>query len=217
MVTVKALVVAGGGGGSTGGGGAGGLAYNSALEIEVDSYAVVVGDGGSGVKGNATPRPVNADNGGDTTFSGVTAIGGGGAGSAGVGGSSSVSGNGGTGLEYDISGINKYYAGGGGGNGFIAGGTSGTGGSSIGGDASDAGGDDGTANTGSGGGGASAAYTGGNGGSGIVIIRYETGQITATGGTRTTDGSDTMHTFTMNATFEIPRFGGSSSDMFLLF
>jgi hypothetical protein len=65
----------------------------------------------------------------------------------------------------------------------------------------------GTANTGGGGGGGGradlsppASYSGGDGGSGIVIIRYA-GGTKATGGTITTSGSYTIHTFTTSGTF----------------
>ncbi len=42
---------------------------------------------------------------------------------------------------------------------------------------------------------------GGQGGQGIVIIRYLTGSMTATGGTITTTGAYTVHTFTASGTF----------------
>ena len=61
----------------------------------------------------------------------------------------------------------------------------------------------GTTNTGGGGGGG--GYTGswqqgGSGGSGIVIIRYS-GTQKATGGTITSSGGYTIHTFTSSNTF----------------
>lgn len=37
----------------------------------------------------------------------------------------------------------------------------------------------------------------------MVIIRYHTADLTATGGTITTDGADTIHTFTASGTFEV--------------
>lgn len=43
--------------------------------------------------------------------------------------------------------------------------------------------------------------SGGPGGNGIVVIRYLTGTMTATGGTVTTSGGYTIHTFTANGTF----------------
>jgi hypothetical protein len=54
---------------------------------------------------------------------------------------------------------------------------------------------------------AAAAWSGGSasgaaGGSGIVIIRYR-GAARATGGTITTVGLDTVHTFTSSGTFTV--------------
>jgi hypothetical protein len=67
------------------------------------------------------------------------------------------------------------------------------------------------ANTGNGGDGQSRGgstnVTAGSGGSGIVIIRYKTdgtsGIVSATGGTKTTVGDYTIHTFTTSGTFSI--------------
>ena len=63
----------------------------------------------------------------------------------------------------------------------------------------------GTANTGGGGGAACSNFAtpGGAGGSGKVIVRYETALLTATGGTITTDGAYTVHSFTSSGTFEV--------------
>jgi hypothetical protein len=59
----------------------------------------------------------------------------------------------------------------------------------------------GSTNTGGGGGGNRSGGAGGaNGGSGIVIIRYS-GSQGATGGTVTTSGANTIHTFTGDGTF----------------
>jgi hypothetical protein len=61
-------------------------------------------------------------------------------------------------------------------------------------------------NTGSGGGGGGAnsggggGHAGGAGGSGLVIIRY-VGSQRGTGGTVTTSGGYTIHTFTSSGTF----------------
>jgi hypothetical protein len=59
-------------------------------------------------------------------------------------------------------------------------------------------------NTGSGGGGCGSTdgvtATGGNGGSGIVIIRYA-GSQRGTGGTVTSSGGYTIHTFTSSGTY----------------
>mgnify|MGYP003149442896 CR=1 FL=1 len=46
-----------------------------------------------------------------------------------------------------------------------------------------------------------ALLIGGTGGSGIVIIRRLTSDSNSTSGTVTTDGSDTIHTFTSSGTF----------------
>lgn len=68
---------------------------------------------------------------------------------------------------------------------------------------------DGTANTGGGGGGGTrdgligGVQRAGNGGSGVVIISYPTGSISATGGTITTSGGNTIHTFMGNGTFTV--------------
>jgi hypothetical protein len=59
----------------------------------------------------------------------------------------------------------------------------------------------GTANTGGGGGGAGGSSgDGGAGGSGIVIIRYLGPQL-GTGGTVTSAGGYTIHTFTSSGTY----------------
>jgi hypothetical protein len=66
----------------------------------------------------------------------------------------------------------------------------------------------GTANTGGGGGGRGqdgatpATFAGQNGGSGIVIVRY-LGAQRATGGTITSSGGYTIHTFTTSGTFAL--------------
>jgi hypothetical protein len=58
-------------------------------------------------------------------------------------------------------------------------------------------------NTGGGGGGGVCNGSLGSGGSGVVIIRYQTGTATGTGGVVTTSGSYTIHTFTGSGTFTI--------------
>lgn len=84
---VNALIVAGGGGGSTGGGGAGGLKYTTFTNLTNDTYGVVVGIGGTGISGGASPRPDEqnpyrnaGENGTNSTAFGEIAIGGGGGG-----------------------------------------------------------------------------------------------------------------------------------------
>jgi hypothetical protein len=153
-----------------------------------------------------------------------TAGGGGGASRPGQGGRGSWrAGDGGTGFLSAINGTSYYWGGGGGGSGWTntagvggAGGggggschesgTRGTGGAGInaganGTAATGAAGGNGGANTGGGGGGGTHAYSvGGNGGSGIVIVRYY-GSQQATGGTITSSGGYTIHTFTSSGTF----------------
>ena len=71
-LTVKVLVVGGGGGGGSsaslygGGGGAGGLVYSRTMSLTPGTYQVVVGGGGPA-----------GSNGGDSTFNGLVAYGGG--------------------------------------------------------------------------------------------------------------------------------------------
>ena len=175
--------IGGGGGGSysgalggASGGSGGGGAYNTGSS----GGSGTVGQGNAGAIGGGNP------NGG----------GGGGAGAAGSAApSGATGGNGGIGLANTISGASVYYAGGGGGMGPTTVGTGGTGGGGNGGGST---GVSGTANTGGGGGGAST--TGGTGGSGIVIISY-LGSQRGTGGTVTSSGGYTIHTFTSSGTY----------------
>ena len=164
------------------------------------------GGGSSGAGGSGTAGQGNAGGSGQG--------GGGGAGAAGgglTGGTfptSGVGGLGGVGVSSSISGTATYYAGGGGGTGDPRGTAAGTGGNGGGGNGSAVGGANagsGTANTG-GGGGAScygnggSQGNGGNGGSGIVIISY-LGSQRGTGGTVTSSGGYTIHTFTSSGTY----------------
>jgi len=164
-------------GGQNGGAGGGGSRSNTA------------GSGTSG-QGFAGGFP---NTGGSPNYPGG---GGGSSGNVGGNGNTGAGGNGGDGLQYSISGSATYYAGGGGGN-LQNGSPQGTGG--LGGGANGSSGDGiaGTANTGGGGGGAqySSGVGGGAGGSGIVIIRY-LGSQRGTGGTVTSSGGYTIHTFT---------------------
>jgi hypothetical protein len=120
--------------------------------------------------------------------------GGGGAGSVGVAGASG--GFGGTGKISSISGASVTYSTGG--NGAERK-TSSNDGSSA---------ENNTGNGGNAGGTNTGNALGGSGGSGIVIIRYKTdgssGIVSATGGTKTTVGEYTIHTFTASGTFTIP-------------
>lgn len=130
--------------------------------------------------------------------------GGGGAGEVGYDGTASGSGNGGNGLQSAITGSPLYYAGGGGGGGGgPVGANPGFGGLGGGGDGYDffnsIPATSGVANTGGGGGGAmcGAPTAGGAGGSGVVIIRSPSAAVCTTGSpTVTTDGGDTVYTFT---------------------
>ena len=187
-----ASAVGGGPGLSGGSGGGGGWPASS--------------PGGAGTVGQGNPGGAGA--------SAANYGGGGGGGASGTGGngSSTAGGNGGAGSSSSISGSSVNYAGGGGGCLYDsagqtanAGGAGGIGGGGPGGVNSRAVGTAGTTNTG-GGGGASGGYEpttflqGASGGSGIVIIRY-IGTQRATGGTITSSGGYTVHSFTSSGTF----------------
>lgn len=122
-----------------------------------------------------------------------------GAGGGGGGGRALDTGTGGPGFEDPITGA--QYAGGGGGwprdSGSRLIGWGGTGGGGNANTGSGAG-DNGGTNTGGGGGGGKAATS--NGGSGIVIIRY-LGSTRGSGGTITSSGGYTTHTFTSSGTY----------------
>ena len=203
LTTVTAIGGGGGGGGAflsgtepplTGGSGGGGAGYNTTGAAANVGAAGTTGQGyagGNGVAGLGTA---------------VTNAGGGGGGSSSVGTSGSVStgGNGGSGTSSSITGSSVTYAGGGGGGG----GTGGSGGSGGGG-AGGTGNVNGNTATGygSGGGGAGAlgsggGTSGGNGSSGVVIVSLPTGFGATTTGTVTvtTNGTNTVYTFTSSGT-----------------
>ncbi|MDD5152621.1 MAG: hypothetical protein PHS95_01305 [Candidatus Pacebacteria bacterium] len=188
------LIAVGGGGAGTNsgtgrlGGSGGGAGHNNTT-------------GGSGTSGQG-----NSGSGGNTTSPNYGAGGGGGAGASGGVPTNTTGGNGGVGLAYSISGSSVYYAGGGGGGTYM-GGTPGVGGNGGGGSAPAG---NATPNTGGGGGGQiNNLANGGNGGSGVVIISYPTdgsagiNPASTTGGTKTTSGANTIHTFTSSGTFVI--------------
>lgn len=192
--------IGGGGGGAGfntgGGGGASDLAGASGGGGDITSSSGVGGIASTGQNGGA----------GNITSNGG---GGGGGGSTGVGGAASnhVGGNGGAGTASSITGSSVTYAGGGGG-GVSTGGVAGTGGAGGGGagGVGTGSGTAGTANRGAGGGGGGVGGTagnGGDGGTGVVIISYPTANMTATGGSITTSGSNTIHTFTTSGTFTV--------------
>ena len=85
------LVVAGGGSGAGGGGGAGGLAFGS-VNISEQTYTVKVGAGGPGTW--AAFDSGTGDNGNDSEFDNITALGGGGGGGNATGGADGGSGGG---------------------------------------------------------------------------------------------------------------------------
>lgn len=182
---------AGGGvsGGNGGSGGGGGTSESSA------------GAGGSGTSGQG-----NAGGQGQGNASPYKGGGGGGAGSAGGNGTGSplVAGVGGDGLSSSITGTSIYYSGGGGGGSYGGAsqtGAGGLGGGGTGGWQTSINPTSGTTNTGGGAGGSgSNGVTGGSGGSGIVIIRY-LGPQRASGGTITSSGGYTIHSFLSSGTY----------------
>jgi hypothetical protein len=198
---VTTVTATGGGGGGSGsgtgvsGGSGGGGTYNTG--------------GGSGTAGQGFA-------GGGGSVSGGTYSGGGGGGAGGAGANSSggaVVDGGSSTSAYSTwasatsTGVSGNYAGGGGAGGYAASRTSVGGGGGAGNGVNATSGTptggNATANTGSGGGGiggGGANGTGGAGGSGIVILRYS-GAQRATGGTVTSSGGYTYHTFTSSGTF----------------
>jgi hypothetical protein len=141
----------------------------------------------------------------------------GGAGGGGAGGPGAnfdrdvpdAGGAGGPGVACSISGSSAYYGGGGGGGQYVnSTSPGGIGGGGNGGDGEYINATSGAPNTGGGGGG-NGRYQygagGGNGGSGIVIVRIP-GTVATVGGTKTTVGGYTLHTFatTGTTTFTTP-------------
>lgn len=185
--SIAALVEADGGGG-------GGRKAGNGL-------AGASGGGGGGNDGGGSPTTGGAgtvgqgNNGGGQTSTLDGGGGGGGAGGVGASSSGSSGGAGGVGSSSSISGSPVTYAAGGAGGGFNSGNPGTSGG----------------ANTGNGGqGGQGNNGTGGNGGSGVVVIRYLIGTLDATGGTITTSGGYTIHTFTTSGDFIVT--GGVAPD-----
>ena len=172
--------------------------------------ATGLGNGGGGAAGasGAVGTDFTGGNGASASDSG-----GGGAGSGGNGANAGVGGgNGGAGTANSITGSSVTRAGGGGGCADSSGAGTGTNGGGNGSvsnnNASNATG------VGSGGGGSrdsgGGGGNGGNGSDGIVILRYLTANVTATGGTITTSGSYTIHSFTSSGSFVITGAGTSS-------
>lgn len=213
---------------TVGPGGAGGPASIGGQASDGGSSAIfsitALGGAGAGNKGAAGRSGASGGGGGHSAtygggsgtagqgYAGGTgsSTGGGGGGGAGSAGTTSTGngGNGGNGIASSITGTATYYGGGGGGGHYsntgALGGTGGLGGGGNGGGYSTSGGA-GAANTGGGGGAmGNATYTGGPyaGGSGVVIVRYY-GSQKATGGTITSVGGYTIHTFTVSGTFTV--------------
>ena len=201
--SVFSSVTSAGGGGGSGWGGSAGPAVNGAAGGSG-------GGGGAGQNslstngaGGAGNTPATSPSQGNNGGSGLNAASGGGGGAGATGGNASganTAGGGGNGTASSISGSSVTYAGGGGGSAQNTGtaGTGGTGGGGAGG-VNTATPTAGTANTGGGGGGAWNGPAGATGGSGIVIISYPGAQQFG-GGNVTTDGTNTIHTFTTSGT-----------------
>jgi len=218
---------------TVGGGGAGSVAGNAKGSNGSDSVfdtLTAVGGGGGGSSSNRAGA--NGGSGGGASYleSGGTATatqgydggggggatyypsgGGGGAGAVGAtpASDSSVSGNGGVGLEKSISGSAVFYAGGGGGGSNAdtagSGGNGGGGAGATGAATATAG----TANTGGGGGGAGSGGGGAGataaGGSGIVIIRYLTASAFSSVELKVRDEAGTVTTLSPHNFTNIPK------------
>ena len=177
----------GGSGGSGGAGGSGGGGFG--------------GGGGTGSGGTGTSGQGFGGGNGATQAAG----GGGGSSVAAANAAAQNPSAGGAGSANSISGSSVTYAGGGGGGtlntGGSTGGAGGAGGGGLGGyTAVGAAGSANSGGGGGGGGGSGSNYAGGNGGSGIVIITY-LGSQRGTGGTVTSSGGYTIHTFTSSGTY----------------
>ena len=100
--SVDYVVVGGGGGGASGGGGAGGLIQGTNYSVSPNGLLnISVGAGGAGGNGGSGQTGVPGSKGGNSSFSGLTAIGGGGGNS---GGKTTTSGGSGGGSSYDCTG-----------------------------------------------------------------------------------------------------------------
>jgi hypothetical protein len=175
------LIAYGGGHGGVGAGAAG-AAGGSGGGGNAVSGGGGLGTSGQGYRGGNVGALSQGDNG---------SAGGGGAAGQGVDATWTNRGTtGGSGLALNISGSSVTYAVGGAGGDGPYWGTGQVGAT-------------GAANKGNGGGGAGYNGTSGAGGSGVVIISYPTGSLSATGGTITTSGGNTIHTFTSSGTFTV--------------
>lgn len=228
------------GSGAGGGGGAGGL-QTGTIAAAINAYTITVGTVGANGTSPGTAASIGV-NGTSSTFSTLTATGGGGGGgstsSGGIdNGLSGASGGGGGGIVNGASGTggaatqgfaggngfgggNPNNGGGGGGGAGAVGsvGTAGTGGAGGTGVSNSITGSPityGAGGTGGNGGGSGSAGNPGTSGAGIVIISYPTGSLTATGGSITTSGGNTIHTFTTSGTWTVTAIAAVTVPVFL--
>jgi hypothetical protein len=203
---------------STGGGGGGGYANGFYSPKQGGSggggtYAYAANMPGAAAVTSPVVQGYAGGNGWNSSSS--NGGGGGGAGAVGQTGTNFVGADGGIGLQSDITGAATYYAGGGGGglypyNASYPRGDGGDGGGGNGGIGDPPTGflaTDGSPNTGGGGGGSGSSNqnnAAGTGGSGVVILRIATSLysgITTGNPTITTDGSNTILTYTASGTY----------------
>ena len=200
---------------SLGGGGAG--SYRGSLSVDSNGNSGGSGGGGGSTEGvgpgagnyGGSGEVSQGYPGGRSSYAGAGGGGAGGVGSNGAGSSPGGDGGpGGSGVTSAITGTSVGRAGGGGGGSYGSGNGStgsvgvGTDGGASGGHGANSG-PSAVSNRGGGGGGGGAwEYYGGAGGSGVVIVRYQ-GPQRATGGTITSAGGYTIHTFTGSGSFII--------------
>lgn len=208
--TTITMSIGGGGGGAGYGGGASSGGNTTAAVSGGSTYTANGGQGGQAFTGGA-----GGSGGGCGHYSHRNPPGGGAGGSNGSNGGSNAEFSGGSGqgtttYAFANSGLTLYAGGGGGGGSGWDGGSNnpGAGGAGGGGSGSSAGGggNNGGTNTGGGAGGAGGNYggstTGATGGSGIAIVRY-LGSTKGTGGSISSSGGYTYHTFTSGGTFTV--------------
>lgn len=161
--TVKALVVGGGGGGGryySGGGGGSGFLKENAHAISAQAYSITVGQGGAAC---TTSSGCLGDNGTDSIFDTMTAVGGGGGRGSNGGGVAGA--NGGCGCGGGGTGAGAGGTGSQGGNGGTSAGSGGAGGGGAGGNGVSASGGNGGVGLADSISGTSVTYAGGGGGS----------------------------------------------------
>lgn len=224
-LTVQTLVVGGGGSGGSGtgaggGGGGGGGAGSGVVQPAAQgagSYTITVG-GVSGQSVSYFSGSTVVGNGGATGANAYGNVGGnggaGGSGTTNTGGTGGKSGDGGAqgaaggnGTACSINGVGSTVFGGAGGGGSGTGGLGGSGGGGRGGVGNTSGaGAAGSQYGAGGGGGGYASGAGGAGVQGLVYVSYLTSAaagMSVTGGSISTSGSYTVHTFTGSSSFTI--------------